>query len=50
VALAWLLSLSRAVVPIPGSRRPETILDSVAAVDLELTPDERDAIGREALG
>ncbi len=50
VALAWLLSLSPAVVPIPGSRRPATILDSVAAVELELTRSERDAIGREALG
>jgi aryl-alcohol dehydrogenase-like predicted oxidoreductase len=50
VALAWLLSLSPAVVPIPGSRRPETILDSVAAVELELTRDEQDAIAREALG
>ena len=39
-----------AVVPIPGSRRPETILDSAAAVSLELTLEERDAIGREALG
>jgi aryl-alcohol dehydrogenase-like predicted oxidoreductase len=50
VALAWLLSLSPCVVPIPGSRRPETILDSVAATSLELTPEELDAIGREALG
>jgi aryl-alcohol dehydrogenase-like predicted oxidoreductase len=47
VALAWLLSLSPAVVPIPGSRRPETILDSVAAVQLELSAEEREAIGRE---
>jgi len=45
VALAWLLSLSPAVVPIPGSTRPESILDSVAAADLELTDDELEAIG-----
>ena len=38
VALAWLLSLSPAVIPIPGSRRPETILDSLAATRLELSP------------
>src|SRR4051794_11407792 len=44
VLLAWLLSLSPAVVPIPGSRRPETILDSVAAVELELSADELAAI------
>jgi aryl-alcohol dehydrogenase-like predicted oxidoreductase len=40
VALAWLLSLSDTTLPIPGSRRPETITDSAAAVRLELTPEE----------
>jgi aryl-alcohol dehydrogenase-like predicted oxidoreductase len=47
VALAWLLSLSPTVLPIPGSRRPETILDSVAAVDLQLSGEEIAAIGRD---
>jgi aryl-alcohol dehydrogenase-like predicted oxidoreductase len=50
VTLAWLLSLSPAVMPIPGSRRPETILDSVAAADLDLTAEELAAIGRDAFG
>jgi len=45
VALAWLLSLSPAVVPIPGSTRPASILDSIGAVELELTADELQAIG-----
>jgi aryl-alcohol dehydrogenase-like predicted oxidoreductase len=45
VALAWLLSLSPAVVPIPGSTRPASILDSIGAVELELTPDELERIG-----
>jgi aryl-alcohol dehydrogenase-like predicted oxidoreductase len=36
VALAWLLSLSPVVVPIPGSTRPATIEDSAAAAALEL--------------
>jgi len=40
VTLAWQLSLSPRVIPIPGSSRPETIQDSVRAVDLELSPDE----------
>lgn len=40
VCLAWLLAKADAVVPIPGSSHPETILDSVAAAGLELTPDE----------
>jgi aryl-alcohol dehydrogenase-like predicted oxidoreductase len=45
VALAWLLSLSPAVVPIPGASRPESIEDSVRAAELELTADELAAIG-----
>jgi aryl-alcohol dehydrogenase-like predicted oxidoreductase len=45
VALAWLLSLSPAVIPIPGASRPESIEDSVRALDLELTADELEAIG-----
>ena len=40
VALAWHLAQSPHVIPIPGSSRPETIRDSVSAVDVELTPDE----------
>ncbi|MEU6216888.1 aldo/keto reductase [Streptomyces sp. NPDC047022] len=40
VALAWLLSLSPTVIPIPGASRPETIADSARAADLELTPGE----------
>jgi aryl-alcohol dehydrogenase-like predicted oxidoreductase len=40
VTLAWMLALSPVVVPIPGSSRPETIRDSVAAAELELTDDE----------
>jgi aryl-alcohol dehydrogenase-like predicted oxidoreductase len=45
VALAWLLSLSPVVIPIPGASRPESIQDSVRAVELELTPDELERIG-----
>jgi aryl-alcohol dehydrogenase-like predicted oxidoreductase len=45
VALAWLLSLSPVVIPIPGASRPESIADSVKAVDLELTHEELHAIG-----
>ncbi|HET6937769.1 MAG TPA: aldo/keto reductase, partial [Nocardioides sp.] len=40
VCLAWLLAKSPTVIPIPGSTRPETIRDSAAAVDLELSADE----------
>jgi aryl-alcohol dehydrogenase-like predicted oxidoreductase len=44
VALAWLLSLSPVVIPIPGASRTESILDCVAAVELELTAEELEAI------
>jgi len=36
VALAWELEQSPVVIPIPGASRVESVLDSVAAVDLEL--------------
>jgi aryl-alcohol dehydrogenase-like predicted oxidoreductase len=45
VALAWLLSLSPCVIPIPGTTRPESILDSAAAAELSLSADELAAIG-----
>jgi len=45
VALAWLLSLSPVMIPIPGASRPESITDSVKAVDLELSHEELQAIG-----
>ena len=40
VALAWELSLSEVVLPIPGASRPTSIQDSVKAADLVLTADE----------
>jgi aryl-alcohol dehydrogenase-like predicted oxidoreductase len=40
VCLAWELSLSEAMVPIPGASRPESIADSVRAVHLELDEDD----------
>jgi len=50
VALAWELALAPVVIPIPGASRPESIRDSVRAVDLELTSDELDALsGADAL-
>ena len=40
VALAWELSLAPVVIPIPGASRPESIMDSVKAADLQLSDDE----------
>ncbi|MGW2471129.1 aldo/keto reductase [Streptomyces bauhiniae] len=36
VVLAWLLSLSPAVIPIPGASRPASIQDSAGAVELSV--------------
>ena len=40
VCLAWEMATARVVIPIPGSRRPETILDSVNAMHLQLEQQE----------
>jgi aryl-alcohol dehydrogenase-like predicted oxidoreductase len=40
VCLAWLLAKAPVVIPIPGSSRPETIRDSVAASQLALSAEE----------
>lgn len=44
VALAWELAQSPVVIPIPGAKRPQSITDSAAAADIELTPDELAAL------
>lgn len=40
VALAWELSLSEHVIPIPGASRPETITDSAGAMELKLSGEQ----------
>ena len=40
VCLAWMLAKAPVVIPIPGSSRPETIRDSVAAEGLTLSAEE----------
>ena len=45
VTLAWMLSLSPVVIPIPGSSRPETIRDSVQAAELPLSQEELRRLG-----
>jgi aryl-alcohol dehydrogenase-like predicted oxidoreductase len=40
VALAWELAQSPCVIPIPGAKRPQSIRDSAAAADLELTDEQ----------
>lgn len=48
ICLAWMLNRSPVTIPIPGSSRPETILDSVGAAELVLDVDEMAAL--EATG
>ncbi|MEV6836437.1 aldo/keto reductase [Streptomyces sp. NPDC051133] len=48
VCLAWLLTLSPTVLPIPGASRPETIRDSAGAADLHLTEEERARLSEAA--
>jgi aryl-alcohol dehydrogenase-like predicted oxidoreductase len=45
VCIAWELARSPVVIPIPGASRPESILDSVAAADLDLTESELARLG-----
>ena len=40
VALAWELAQSPCVIPIPGAKRPQSVIDSAAAADLDLTAEE----------
>ena len=40
VTLAWMLAAAPVVIPIPGSSRPETVLDSARSVELDLSTDE----------
>ncbi len=46
IALAWLLTRGEHVVPIPGVKRMATMRDSVAAAELELTPDDLAALDK----
>ena len=40
IALAWELAQSSVVIPIPGAKRPQSVIDSAEAADLELTEEE----------
>lgn len=40
VALAWLLQRSSAIIPIPGASRLESMLDSIRAMTVTLSPEQ----------
>jgi aryl-alcohol dehydrogenase-like predicted oxidoreductase len=44
LALAWVLSKGKDIVPIPGTKRVERLEENVAAVDIQLTDEERERI------
>jgi aryl-alcohol dehydrogenase-like predicted oxidoreductase len=44
IVLAWLLASSPAILPIPGTGSPEHAAENVAAVAIELSPEEMRAI------
>ena len=46
VALAWLLTRSPQVLPIPGSGDPDHVEQNIAAASIDLGPDEIKAITR----
>jgi len=45
IALAWLLRRSQTILPIPGTLSPEHLRENVAALEIELTDDEFEALG-----
>jgi aryl-alcohol dehydrogenase-like predicted oxidoreductase len=44
VALAWLLAQKPWIVPIPGTRKLERLVENIGAASVELTPDDLDEI------
>jgi aryl-alcohol dehydrogenase-like predicted oxidoreductase len=46
VAIAWLLAQGEDIIPIPGTNHVRNLEQNVAAVDLELAPDEVAELGR----
>jgi len=48
LALAWVLAQGRNIVPIPGTKRRKYLEEDVAAVDIELTPEDLTALDEAA--
>jgi aryl-alcohol dehydrogenase-like predicted oxidoreductase len=40
IALAWLLAQKPWIIPIPGTTKPERLVENIASVDLDLTSDD----------
>jgi pyridoxine 4-dehydrogenase len=50
IALAWLLARSPVMLPIPGTSSVEHLEENVAALRIELSPEEATEIGRASKG
>ena len=50
IALAWLLARSAVMLPIPGTSSVEHLEENVAALDIELSPEEAAEIGSASEG
>jgi aryl-alcohol dehydrogenase-like predicted oxidoreductase len=48
IALAWLLAQKPWIVPIPGTRKRERIVENIGAVAVQLTPDDLGEINNTA--
>lgn len=46
LALAWVLAQGEDIVPIPGTTRPERVVENARAAAIELSPDELDDLAR----
>jgi aryl-alcohol dehydrogenase-like predicted oxidoreductase len=46
VALAWVLAQGEDVVPIPGTKRPQYLEENLAALDVQLAPDDLERLDR----
>jgi aryl-alcohol dehydrogenase-like predicted oxidoreductase len=46
VAIAWVLSRGDDIVPLVGARRRDRLTEALGALDLELTPEDLDAVER----
>ena len=40
ISLAWMIGKKPYIVPIPGTRKPERLMENLGAADVELTADE----------
>jgi pyridoxine 4-dehydrogenase len=49
IVLAWMLATSPAILPIPGTGSPEHAEENIAAVAIELSRDEMEAISKGGL-